>query len=264
MQYGAISTYIENGTRMLCGASQTVTISFYARSNITNKKVGVYIDQTYGTGGSPSNTDVLNGTNFTLTSSWQRFSHTFTTTTLSGKTFGTNNDDYIDCFIYHAWDSSWGSRVGTSTAEQFGTGYVDITNVMLTKGSALYDYNMPEIGEVYTKISRYLNPILLPGECGLTSFVMPSGYYYHSFNFPTAMRIPPTLLRVGSNSNTARIVLYNTSGGYITTGIVTISIGASSNYMCHVTCNASFTSGTLSAELDLYTLGHHFCVDARF
>ena len=84
---------IENGNRFLCGNGKTVTLSFWARSDITDKKLGFYIYQSYGTGGSPSSTEYITGDNETLTSSWTKYTFTFTTNTLSGKTFGTNNDD---------------------------------------------------------------------------------------------------------------------------------------------------------------------------
>jgi len=45
-----IRTFIENGTRFLAGLGKKVTISFYARSSIANKKIFIHLNQQYGTG----------------------------------------------------------------------------------------------------------------------------------------------------------------------------------------------------------------------
>src|SRR5690242_1900261 len=71
-----LQQFVENGTRFLCGAGKSVTVSFYARSSIANEKLGLSPAQFYGSGGSPSPAEVdLPGTNFTLSSSWKRYTH---------------------------------------------------------------------------------------------------------------------------------------------------------------------------------------------
>jgi hypothetical protein len=106
--YGAnslqwLSQRIEHGTRFLCGAGKKVTISFVANSNISGKKLGVWIRQNYGTGGSPSAAEVINGSSVSLTSSLTRYTFTFNLNTLSGKSFGTNDDDFLEIAISYQW-----------------------------------------------------------------------------------------------------------------------------------------------------------------
>jgi hypothetical protein len=76
-------------------AGQTATFSFWAKG--TNPDGGVLqpvFGQHFGTGGSPSaNVQTLLDT-FSVTSSWQRFTMTFSVPSISGKTLGTAGNDY--------------------------------------------------------------------------------------------------------------------------------------------------------------------------
>jgi hypothetical protein len=69
---------IEHALRLFGG--RKVTLSFYARSSIANKKIGAYLFSSYGTGGSPSSVVVTTGDAFSLTSNWTKFNFTFTFT----------------------------------------------------------------------------------------------------------------------------------------------------------------------------------------
>lgn len=140
--YGVNASYdirqvIENGTRYLCGLGKKITVSFWARSSIAGKRIGVNVSQTYGTGGSPTAQEILTGSIFNLTSSWQNLTYTFTTNTLVGKTFGSNNDDTISVAFSILWGTNTGAvRFGGSpTAETFGgSGNIDITQVQVNSG----------------------------------------------------------------------------------------------------------------------------------
>ncbi|WP_156158218.1 hypothetical protein [Gordoniibacillus kamchatkensis] len=126
---------IENGTRYLCGAGKKVTVSFWGRSNVAGKRIGVYLRQNYGSGGTPSVTETISGTTFTLTSIWQKFTYTFTTNTLAGKTFGSNNDDYLAVCIMDMWGSGNQTVVGASSAETFvAAGNLDTSEVQVNAG----------------------------------------------------------------------------------------------------------------------------------
>jgi hypothetical protein len=76
-------------------AGQSVTLSFWARLNSGSSGWQTNIVQNFGTGGSPSSASLVNQTSFTPTSSWQRFTVTFTMSSISGKTLGTNNNSYV-------------------------------------------------------------------------------------------------------------------------------------------------------------------------
>jgi hypothetical protein len=138
--YYPLLTCIEHGLQKLAGVNKKVTLSFMARSSIANKKIGTLLYNSYGTGGSPSANEAINGNNWTLTSNWTLYSHTFTLADLSGKTFGTNND-YIGLQFYLAWGSVRAYRVNAETAETFvGAGNIDIAQVALYAGDVAYPF----------------------------------------------------------------------------------------------------------------------------
>jgi hypothetical protein len=70
-------------------AGQTVTLSYWAKANTPVSNTPLYV-QNFGTGGS-SAVVVANLATHSITTSWQRFSVTFTLGSIAGKTIGTNN-----------------------------------------------------------------------------------------------------------------------------------------------------------------------------
>ncbi|WP_010500671.1 hypothetical protein [Paenibacillus elgii] len=143
---------IENGTRLLCGAGKKVTISFYARSSIPNKKIGVFGFQYYGSGGSPIET--LNGKNFTLSSNWMKYNVTLITNSLTGKTFGDNDQLLIEFSIM--WGAGNAARVGDSIAETFGgAGNIDISQVQLCAGDVALSFQPRHFADELALCQRY-------------------------------------------------------------------------------------------------------------
>lgn len=140
--YGANAEYgleqrIERGTRYLCGNGKKVTVTIRAKSNIAGKKMGVYLKQNYGQGGTPTSEETINGASFTLTSSWASYTATITTNTLVGKTFGTDlyNVDYLSLVLSFLWGSTAKSKVGAAAAETFvGSGNIEIAYIVLNVG----------------------------------------------------------------------------------------------------------------------------------
>ncbi len=83
-------------------AGQTVTFSFWARSTVGAQTMNILLQQNFGTGGSPSasvdGTLVSSSTGsaqYTPTGTWTRYYFTYSLPSVSGKTFGTNNDSYL-------------------------------------------------------------------------------------------------------------------------------------------------------------------------
>ena len=69
-------------------AGQTVTVSFYAKSD-TARNVTPSIYQDFGSGGSTQ--ILIGGSTIALTTSWARYSQTFSIPSISGKTIGTSS-----------------------------------------------------------------------------------------------------------------------------------------------------------------------------
>ncbi|NHN31120.1 hypothetical protein [Paenibacillus agricola] len=234
---GASSFYqlaqpIENGTRYMCGASKKVAISFYARSSIANKRMGIDLLQNYGTGGSPSAQEVINGTNFILTSTWQKFTFTFTTNTLAGKTFGTNNDDYLTFELWNVWGASLQSRVGASTAEGFGAaGTIDIAQVQLCSGDVALPFQPRNFADELTLCQRYYEKsysytnvpaTITQGGAILNTTVDNTnvGIVYTTIPFKVRKRGTPTVTIYGTDSGAANTVSDGASDKTIASGSV--------------------------------------------
>jgi hypothetical protein len=205
-----LAQFVEHGTRYLCGSGKKVTVSFWARSSIPNKRIGLYIRQDYGFGGTPSASENINGFNWSLTSVWTKYTATFTTNTLAGKTFGTNNDDYLSVLFVFAWSSTFMSRVGASTSENFvGAGHIDIAQVQLNAGDVALPFQPRSIAEELALCERYYeksyNIDTPPGTAtdtgaiyGETGNGAPESAHFDTVQFRVRKRSTPTVIVYGT------------------------------------------------------------------
>jgi hypothetical protein len=120
-----LSQRIED-VRILAG--QTVTISFWAKASTGTPSVAVNVLQNYGSGGSTS--VEVNGQKTAITSSWARYSLTFSMPTLTGKTLGSGS--HSQWRIYTSAGSDF-NTVTNSLGIQTTT--IDIWGVQLEAGS---------------------------------------------------------------------------------------------------------------------------------
>ena len=202
---------IEFGVRSLCGASKTVTVSFWARSSIANKKIGVSLYQHYGTGGSPTSVETINGSNWTLTSSWTKYTYTFTTNTLVGKTFGTNNDDHLDVRFGSMWGSTNATVWGASGAETFvGSGNIDIAQVQLCSGDVAlpfqpksFDDELRACQRYYEKSYKYTDTVPTSSPSSYISIVVPSSTFGTIVN---GQRLCTILYKVQKRNNNSPVI----------------------------------------------------------
>ena len=107
-------------------AGNTVTLSYWAKAAAT-LSLTIEADQGFGSGGSSTvTTSVVSGQ--TITTSWVRYSHTFTMPSVSGKTIGTSSFVNLSfklplntTFTFDTW--GWQLEQGsTATAFQTATG----------------------------------------------------------------------------------------------------------------------------------------------
>lgn len=200
---------IENGNRYLCGLNKKITVSFYARSSIANKKIGIYIQQNYGTGGTPTSSEVINGTNWTLTSTWTKYTYTFTTNTLVGKTFGTNNDDNLSLFFGYVWNAIYQSRFGSSATEDFvGSGNIDIAQVQLCAGDVALPFMPKSYEEELSACMRYCEPFgngLLGRVTNANNVIFAGTYKVKKSTTPSLSLIAtnPSIVELGVANRTA-------------------------------------------------------------
>lgn len=160
-------------------AGQAVTLSFYAKSD-SNRTQTVSMAQNFGSGGSAS-IDALAPTTFSTTTSWTRFTFSFSAPSVSGKTIGTNS--FIEVVIIQALaDGSvldiWGIQV---EAGSVATPFQTATGTLAGELAACQRYYWRTTSQASSTDN------ILPYGSGIsTTEVQVSG------NFPVRMRTNPT------------------------------------------------------------------------
>lgn len=157
------------------------TLSFYAKgTNPAGGSLMAGYSQNFGTGGSPSSTNQPAEVNFTLTSSWQRFTIEFTVGSISGKTLGTDNNDFFQIFI---------GQPAADTSTDAWT--LDITGVQLETGSVATPFEHRSYNDELTRCQRYY--LRYNNDDGAMGLNFP-GYYntastiYYAIQFPVNLR----------------------------------------------------------------------------
>jgi len=103
-------------------AGQTINFSFWAKAD-SARSFGFFVTQIFGSGGSADVT--TNGSTFSVTTSWTRFSGSVTLPSISGKTLGSSN--YLQIFVQPTVTAgfsldTWGWQLEAgSTATPFQT-----------------------------------------------------------------------------------------------------------------------------------------------
>jgi len=118
--YTLVLQPIENVRRL---SNKTVIVSFYAVASAAGLKLGVAVDQSPGSGGSPSAFAPGVGQAVTLTASWARYSLTFNVPSTSGMTLGTNGNSSTSLNFWFSSSSTYATRSGNIGA-QTGTFYL--------------------------------------------------------------------------------------------------------------------------------------------
>lgn len=220
--YYILQQRIERGTRLLAG--NKITVSFWAKSTTPGKRIGVYASQNYGTGDTPSSTEVLSGGVITLSTRWQRYSVTINTSPISGKTFGTNNDDHISVSFVYAWGSSFGGpRFGASSAEGFGGDvHIDIAQVQVNVGDIALPFQPRSFAEELALCRRYYQRGLQYRSVG-TFYTASAASIIVPHIVP--MRIAPTLWKIPGTS----IMIDDVGVGELTTSASPSNIRTAEN-----------------------------------
>jgi hypothetical protein len=203
--------FIENARTF---AGQTVTFSFWARSTVGAQPMNVSMFQNFGTGGSPSSQVTISATSgttpYTPTSSWVRYIYTFDVPSVSGKTFGTNNDSYL-----------W-VRFGQYTTTATNTS-VDYWGVQLEAGSVATAFQTAtgtiqgELAACQRYYQKSYAAATVPGSSfpgGYSVTIVenniPNGNYYHYQPLIVQTRAEPTITIYSGSGATNRVA---TTGG---------------------------------------------------
>jgi hypothetical protein len=137
-------------------AGQTITILGWARRSSGSGNMAVEMAQTFGTGGSPSSDVTGTGQTVTLTSSFAPFAVTIAVPSITGKTLGTNGNDYSNVNFWTSAGSDYNARTNSLGIQTIG---VDLWGVHIKVGThttAATDlYKQPELGPELARCQRY-------------------------------------------------------------------------------------------------------------
>jgi len=220
-------------------AGQTITISFYAKAD-TTRTITPQILQRFGSGGSTTVTAL--GTALNITTSWTRYSSTFSVPSISGKTIGTAN--------------SFGINLNSGTLNDIYT--FDIWGVQVEAGSTATAFQTAT-GTIQGELAacqRYY--FRATG----TSQPLGAGVYYASttalisVKLPVTMRTSPTYGSSGTDalsifSNSARITTANTLDVSSPDNITLIGTTASSTTGYGAVCYLNLASKYLEVIAEL-------------
>ncbi|HET7713380.1 MAG TPA: hypothetical protein VFK94_03105 [Patescibacteria group bacterium] len=114
-------------------AGKQVTLSFIARTSVGTPKIGVEIEQSFGTGGAPSAIVTTAISAITISTTLTKYSLTFTVPSISGKILGTNNDDYLAINLWMSAGATYAARASNIGIQNVTA--LEITDVQLEAGS---------------------------------------------------------------------------------------------------------------------------------
>jgi len=150
-------------------AGRTATLSFYAKG-AAGFTLNYSVAQNFGTVGSPSAAvSVTSGTVF-LTTSWQKYTITFNVPSISGKTLGNRNDNFLQI----VW------QMPASATNTF-----DLAQVQLEAGSVATPFERRFIGQELALCQRYYQ--------SSNFMVNNAGGVYTNYFFKVSMRGNPVV-----------------------------------------------------------------------
>jgi hypothetical protein len=218
-------------------AGQTVTVSFWAKAGSGTPKIGITFSQSFGTGGSPSSTVTLTGQSTTISTSWARYSLTFSVPSISGKTLGTNNNDYFQCEIWVSAGSDFATRSGTVGIQN---NTFDIWGVQVEAGSTATAFQTAS-GSIQGELAlcqRYLPAVSANGSSTASmgvGYASATNTVNMQIPFQVQARVAPTGVVVSSAShiqwastgnNAATAATFNIAG--LTMATVTLTVTSTS------------------------------------
>lgn len=217
-------------------AGQTITVLGWARRSSGSGNMAVEAVQVFGTGGSPSS-DVLgiSPTTIALSGSWTPFAAVMAIPPVTGKTIGTNGNDYLGLNFWTSAGSDFNARTNSLGLQTLS---VDLWGIHIKLGTHTADatalYKQPELGPELARCQRYysktsnIDVVPVNGAAGGTAGMFMSGVvnfystgngYFEHLSFPQPMRGTPSiqLFRTGAATGTdGNPSLYSAATGWVT------------------------------------------------
>jgi hypothetical protein len=241
-------------------SGEEVTLTFYAKAD-ASKNIATEFVQAFGSGGSPS--AVVSGSGVTthaLTTSWQKFTVTTTIPSVSGKTLGTDNGDYLGIRFWFDAGTNFDS-VTNSLGNQ--TGIFDISHVQLEKGNVATDFEKRHIGQELTMCQRYYeksyNLDTVPGTGGSSAGYLRWSTVTSNNNSESSLRYN-TIKRTGPTVTVYSVLTANTPNTISNLSAVADRPGVSGNQSDGgVTLNQNAGTGNTAGD----SMGAHWTAEAE-
>jgi hypothetical protein len=185
--------HIENLRRL---AGKTVTVSFYANAGTASMRIGISLDQHFGSGGSPSADVNGNGQAVTLSATaaqFARYSATFAIPSAAGKTLGTNSDNYTALNLWLSAGSNFAARSGIGVQ----SGVVNFWGVQLEIGTVATPLEKIDAQQDLAKCQRFYQVASIYAVAYNTA----GSGLFASMGLPVTMRANPTVT-LGTISDT--------------------------------------------------------------
>jgi hypothetical protein len=205
-------------------AGETITVLGWARRSSGSGNMAVEGLQYFGTGGSPSaSVAAISPTTITLTSDWVPFAAVLTVPSITGKTFGTDGNDYLQLNFWTSAGSDFNARTNSLGIQTIG---VDLWGIHIKRGThtaaATEFYKAPELGPELARCQRYY--------CRFASriraySVSTGGFIEHTISIPQ-MRAAPTasVITAGTRGNVNSLSLTSSTTG-VGVRLVTNGVG---------------------------------------
>ena len=176
---GAYSQLVQpiESVRRLSG--KTITVSFWAGASSAGLKLGASLYQNFGTGGSPSGAAYVPGQSVTLTTGFVRYSLIFAIPSTSGKTLGTNGDDFTQLTFTYSDPAGIGVQSGS----------VSLWGVQLEVGSVATPLEKPDYQKQLADCQRFY----AVGQVVQAGYGTAGMLFIAPYSLPVSMRAPPTL-----------------------------------------------------------------------
>jgi hypothetical protein len=241
-------------------AGQTATLSFFAKSASGTPKIAPEITQNFGTGGSPSASVVTLIGQSTLSTSYARYTLSFTVPSITGKTFGTNNNSYLAIRVWLSAGSTYNANTGSIG---INNNTFSLWGFQLEAGSTATAFQTATgtiQGELAACQRYYFRNTAASAYAYLASFAWASSSTVAIFTtaLPVTMRVAPTSIDFSGNINFRRTdgavyamtsLVLDASSPYIGSAYGTISGGTANNVGTIASNNSTSSFIGFSAEL---------------
>ena len=189
-------------------SGKTATLSFWAKADET-KNIATDFFQNFGTGGTPSSTVYgIGSTTHNLTTSWQKFTTTFSIPSMSGKIIGTDRNHFAGINFWLEAGSDWDDRTN-SLGQQSGT--FDIAQVQLEEGPVATPFEQRPYDLELSLCQRYYQQLWL--SC-ISRDYNRRAHIFHSLT-PNMRKKPTAKVYSGRPEQTLNKVSYYSSGAEV-------------------------------------------------